>query len=87
MPIVLIVVTIIGALAIAIVRDEEYKTTPQYNADVLQQEQDYLSKDVDYIRDTATGICFARFDGRSVSLATVDCSKLGNVKVTDFTSN
>ena len=87
MPLVLILLIVGVVVAVAISRDEEYRTTPEYAAEVSKREQEYLAKNIDYIRDTDTGICFARYTGQTTSLATVDCAKLDNVKVTDFTSN
>lgn len=81
-----------GFIAWWIYIDAYYIKTPEYQAEAeityIDALASQLNESVRYLRDTATGICFAKASvgTHGFGFATVDCDKLTNVQIIDFAS-
>ena len=86
--ITVIVAVIVGMVALDNKRVEERKTNPEYQAQQLELKAQYYRDNTSYIRDMTTGICFARMTAppHGMGIATVDCTLLIGIPVTDFYS-
>jgi hypothetical protein len=68
-------------------RESKLKDTPEYQQELIEERKSRLAESMKYIRDSTTGICFARMaSGHGIGLATVDCEKLSDVPVIEFSS-
>ena len=67
--------------------DSKRRDTPAYQEKLIENRKSHLAESMEYITDLTTGICFARMaSGHGLGLATVECEKLSNVPVTEFSS-
>lgn len=81
-----------GFIAWWVYHDAYHIKTPEYQAQAEIRSNNslasQLNESVRYLRDTTTGICFAKASVgvHGFGFATVDCDKLTNVQIIDFAS-
>lgn len=81
---------IISAIPIWMYVENKHQASPEGQAELEQQRVNRLGQRMEYMKDLSTDICFAYMESSgahgSSGIATVDCDRLENVPVTEFTS-